>query len=61
MWNFLLGFLFARATGISRFVRPLLALALLGVLIAGFVYAFVILRAVNERSHAPYVHTHSTH
>jgi hypothetical protein len=39
----------------------LLALALLGVLIAGFVYAFVILRAVNERSHAPYVHTHSAH
>ena len=59
MWNFLLGFLFARATGISRFVRPLLVLVLFGVLIAGVVYAFVVLRAVNQRSHAPHVHISS--
>jgi hypothetical protein len=61
MWNFLLGFLFARATGISRFVRPLLVLVLFGVLIAGVLYALVVLRAVNQRSHAPNVHTSSIH
>jgi hypothetical protein len=61
MWNFLLGFLFARATGISRFVRPLLVLVLFGALIAGVVYAFVVLRAVNQRSHASHVHTSSIH
>ena len=61
MWNFILGFLFGQATGISRIVRPLLVLALFGVLIAGIVYAFVILQAVNQRSHVPHVHASSTH
>jgi len=61
MWNFILGFLFARATGISRFVRPLLVLTLLGVLIAGCIYAFVVFHAVEERSQPPHVHAHSTH
>jgi NhaP-type Na+/H+ or K+/H+ antiporter len=61
MWNFLLGFLFARATGISRFVRPLLLLTLFGVLIAGFVYALVIFHAIDERSHGSHVHAPSTH
>jgi hypothetical protein len=61
MWNFLLGFLFARATGISRFVRPLLWLVLIGSILAGIVYAAVVFRAVNERNRAPHVHTLSTH
>ena len=61
MWNFLLGFLFARTTGISRFVRPLLLLALFGVLIAGFVYGLAVFHAISERSHAPHVHANSTH
>jgi len=61
MWNFLLGFLFARATGISRFVRPLLVLALFGVLIAGMIYAFFVYRVVAQRSHGHHVHTSSIH
>jgi hypothetical protein len=52
MWNFILGYLFADATGISRIIRPLLVLVLFGVLIAGIVYAAVIVHAVAERSHA---------
>jgi FlaG/FlaF family flagellin (archaellin) len=60
MWEFLLGFLFARATGISRFVRALLLLVAIGVVIAGFIYASVVLRAVRERSQSDHVHTHST-
>jgi hypothetical protein len=61
MWEFLTGFFFARATGLSRFIRPLLFLFLVGVVIAGFIYAAVVFRAVSERSEQHHVHTHSTH
>jgi len=61
MWEFLLGFLFARATGISRLVRVVLVLVAIGVVIAGAIYALVVFRAVQERSHHPHVHTHSAH
>jgi hypothetical protein len=36
-------------------------LVLFGVLIAGIVYAFVVVQAVNQRSHVPHVHKSSTH
>ncbi|MBB6144100.1 hypothetical protein HNQ77_002052 [Silvibacterium bohemicum] len=58
MWNFLLGFLFARATGASRIIRPLLLLFLLGSIIAGLIYAFAVFHEVNERSRPPHVHAH---
>ena len=61
MWNFLLGFLFARATGVSRFIRPLLLLVFLGAVIAGVIYAFAVFQAVSQRSHTTDVHTHSAH
>jgi hypothetical protein len=32
-----------------------------GCLIAGMIYAYVVFKAVSERSHDPHVHTHSTH
>jgi len=60
MWNFLLGFLFARATGASRIIRPLLLLLLGGSMIAGLIYAFAVFHAVNQRSHPPHVHAHSS-
>lgn len=60
MWDFLLGFLFARATGISRFVRAILVLVAIGVVIAGVIYACVVFRAVQKRSQHPHVQTHST-
>ena len=55
MWNFILGFLFTRATGTSRYVRAALVLITLGILIAGLIYAAVVLRAVSERSHPSHV------
>ena len=61
MWEFLTGFFFARATGLSRIIRPLLFLFVVGVVIAGFIYAAVVFRAVSERSNSPHVHQHSTH
>ena len=61
MWEFLTGFFFARATGLSRVIRPLLLLFLVGVVIAGFIYAAVVFKAVSERSNNQHVHPHSTH
>ena len=61
MWEFLMGFFFARATGLDRFVRVLLALFAIGILIAGVIYTSVVLHAVSERSHPPHVHAHHTH
>jgi hypothetical protein len=60
MWNFLLGFLFARATGIARFVRPLLALGLVGALIVGLIHALVVYQAVSQRNRASHVHASHT-
>ncbi len=65
MWNFLLALFVGSAVGntrtAQRFVRPVLVLFVIGVLIAGLIYACVVLRAVSERSHAPHVHANSTH
>jgi hypothetical protein len=61
MWEFLTGFFFARATGLSRVIRPLMLLFLVGVVIAGLIYAAVVFKAVSERSNSPHVHAHSTH
>jgi uncharacterized membrane protein YfcA len=65
MWDFLLAFSVGSLIGTSRFaqrvVKPLLKLIAVGVVIAGLIYMFVVLRAVHERSQHPHVHTHSTH
>jgi len=60
MWNFLLAFLSARVTGIGGLVRSLLLVILLGALITGFIYAFVVFHAAIQRSHIPHVHADST-
>jgi hypothetical protein len=57
MWEFLLGLLFARATGISRFVRAILVVLAIGAIIAGVIYASVIFLGIQERSQHPHVHT----
>jgi len=47
--------------GLARPLRYLFLLFLVGCLIAGIIYAAVVLHAVSERSQTPHVHTHSTH
>lgn len=50
------------ALGFGRgYVKPLLKLFLVGVAIAGMIYAFVVFKAVSERSNTPHVHSHNTH
>jgi hypothetical protein len=61
MWEFLMGIFIGRATGLSRYVRPVLMLFAVGVLIAGLIYTYVVFHALSERSHDPHVHAHSTH
>ena len=65
MWNFLLAFFFGSAVANTRtgrsILRPLLLLFLIGVLVAGFIYALVVFHAVSERSNSLHVHAHSTH
>jgi hypothetical protein len=60
MWNVLLGFLIGHTPGVSRYVRALLAVIAVGVLIAGLIYAVVVMQAVSERSRASHVPTHRT-
>ena len=65
MNNFWTGYGFGGALGASRVGRrmigPLLKLFLVGVLIAGVMYACIVFRAASERSKHSHVHAHSTH
>jgi hypothetical protein len=65
MWNYGNGSSIGDALGAlgfgRGFVKPLLKLFLIGVVIAGLIYAYVVFKAVSERSRDPHVHTHSTH
>jgi hypothetical protein len=64
MWNFLLALFVGGAIGSTRtaqrFVRPLLVLFIIGVLVAGVIYACVVFRAAIEGSHSSHVHAHSS-
>jgi len=64
MWNFLLALFVGGAIGSTRtaqrLVRPLLVLFIIGVLVAGVIYAWVVFRAATEGSHSPHVHAHSS-
>ena len=61
MFWFVIDVLALRRLGLSRHFRYVLLAFFIGCLIAGIIYASVVFNAVNERSHAPHVHTHSTH
>jgi len=60
MWNFLMALFLGSAVGntrtAQRLVRPLLVFFVIGVVIAGLIYACVVFRAASERSDAPDVH-----
>jgi hypothetical protein len=65
MWNYGNGSSIGDALGAlgfgRGFVKPLLKLFLIGVVIAGLIYGYVVFKAVTERSEQHHVHTHSTH
>ena len=65
MWNFLLALFAGSAVGSTRTaqrsVKPIVALFLAGVLIAGVIYVCIVFKVVSERSNTPHVSTHSSH
>jgi len=65
MWNYENGSSIGDALGAlgfgRGFVKPLLKLFLIGVVIAGLIYAYVVFKAVSERNNSSHVHAHSTH
>lgn len=42
-----------------RWFFPLVAVFIVGTIVAGLIYAYLVFNAISERSHAPHVHTHS--
>jgi hypothetical protein len=61
MWDFLFGYLFGRATGVSRVLRPFLLLLLVGLVIVSFVYAGIVFSSLAERNRTPHVQHNSSH
>ena len=63
MWEFLMGLFIGDALNkspLGSFVRLFMKLVVIGILVAGLIYTYVVFRAVSERSHSPHVHAHST-
>jgi hypothetical protein len=44
-----------------RWFVPFVMIFLVGVIVAGLIYTYVVLNAVRERSEKPHVHAHRTH
>ena len=65
IWAFLTAIVSGNLASNSRtvrwVVRPLFLLFCVGVLIAGFIHAYVVLKAVSERNQPTHVHAHNTH
>ena len=61
MWTFIFSFLFLRRLGISRPIRIVLAVFLLGLILVVFIYTANLFLTLEERTTAPHVHTHGTH
>jgi hypothetical protein len=61
MFWFIIDVLALRKLGLGRPFRYLILIVLAGCLIAGFIYASVVMKAVSERSNTPHVSPHSSH
>jgi hypothetical protein len=49
-----------RRLGFATPARYIILVLFVGCVMAGLIYAAVVLQAVNKRSNAPYVHAHSS-
>ena len=61
MFWFLIDVLALRRLGLGRPFRYLILVIVLGCLVAGLIYTFVVFHALTERNSAPHVQHHSTH
>ena len=60
MFWFLIDVLTLRRLGLSRPFRYLLLMLIVGCVVAGFIYAAVVLQAVSQRREVPHVQHRST-
>ncbi len=60
MFTFLLRVKAMHKLGLTKPFRYILLVLFVGCLIAGMIYAYVVLNVVRERSNSPYVHAHSS-
>lgn len=61
MFWFLIDVLALRRLGLGRPFRYIILVIILGCLVAGLIYTFVVFHALTERNRAPHVQHHSTH
>ncbi len=61
MFEYLIDIILLRRLGLGPFFRLIVLLLLVGVVVAGLIYAAAVFHAVSERSTPPHVHAHSTH
>lgn len=60
MFEYLLRVKALHRLGMGRPFRAVFIAVFVGAVIAGLIYAFVMFHTVNERSHSPHVHAHSS-
>lgn len=60
MFKYQIHALAMRKLGLGKPLGCLVLVALLGCVIAGAIYFAVVFHAVEQRSHSPHVHPHST-
>jgi hypothetical protein len=61
MWTFIFSFLLLRRLGLSRPIRVVLAVFMIGLIIVVLIYTADLFFTLEERTSAPHVHTHSSH
>jgi uncharacterized PurR-regulated membrane protein YhhQ (DUF165 family) len=61
MWTFIVSFLLLRRLGLSRPIRIVLAVFMVGLILVILVYTANLFLTLEERTSAPHVHPHSSH
>jgi hypothetical protein len=61
MWTFIFTFLVLRRLGLSRPIRVVLAVFMVGLTIVVLIYTANLFLTLEERTSAPHVHTRSSH
>jgi hypothetical protein len=59
MFEYLLRVKALHRLGMGKPFRALFVVIIIGAIVAGMIYTFVVFQAISERSHSPHVHTQS--
>jgi hypothetical protein len=60
MFEYLLRVKAMHRLGMGKPFRALFVVILIGAILAGMIYTFVVFQAISERSHSPHVHAHTS-